>query len=551
MKRTLCICMCAVMLLGLVIPFTASAATLINQVSFTLAQPEAGKIPPGTATWHGQGYSVYSIDWYDRTDGRFLEVNEKIQADHQYKATLWVMAMDGYEFACKDDRTPSITAYINGEACETVKAYEYNAWAMVCVNYYFSAVPAKGWISSVNLTVSAPVAGQKPGYSQITGSGYATGNVSFGDKTNENMKNGIAWYTADWNYLKPESDSFAEKTAYVFHCLLFPEDGYRFKPDCAVYVNGKQADVSLDYDLFLSVSFQFPATGTIPSSHTHTPSPWRTTGIYHYTVCTVCGDMLDQEDHKGGVATCAQKGKCTVCGYEYIDVNENHTPDTSKWVARGDMYHYHPCELCGAHADMEDHRWSPTYLYQDEKGHAWICADCKATSAIEKHNPGAEATETTPQTCKDCGYIITPAKNHTHTLTKVDVVEATCLEDGNIAYYTCDGCSDWFRDEEGKARFTDRKDVLVSATGHKDENQDGKCDVCGFVEDIPVPIESQPVTETPVKTEPTAPQTDGNQQTISGWLLPVLIGVPCFAGALIAMILVLKGKGKKENEENT
>ena len=105
-----------------------------------------------------------------------------------------------------------------------------------------------------------------------------------------------------------------------------------------------------------------------------------------------------------------RRADCHISFAYIVAGEEYHVPDTSKWIARGDMYHYHACTICGAHCDPEDHRWSPTYLYQDSTGHAWICADCKATSAIEKHNPGAEATETTPQPCKDCGYIITPAK---------------------------------------------------------------------------------------------------------------------------------------------
>ena len=56
--------------------------------------------------------------------------------------------------------------------------------------------------------------------------------------------------------------------------------------------------------------------------------------------------------------------------------------------------------------------------------------------------PGAAATETDPQICTVCGYIIAPATGHIHhTTTLVPAVEATCVDMGHRAYYTCSGCS--------------------------------------------------------------------------------------------------------------
>ena len=297
---------------------------------------------------------------------------------------------------------------------------------------------------------------------------------------------------------------------------------------------------------------------TVLATHTHTPSQWHTTGAYHYKVCTECGDFLEQEDHKGGTATCSSKGKCTVCGYEYIEENEEHDPDTSKWVARVDMYHFHPCKDCGAHCDIEDHRWSPTYLYKDATGHAWVCADCKAHSQIEKHNPGPAATETTPQTCKDCGYILQSAKGHTHDLTKVPQTPADCINEGNIEYYFCTGCNDCFTDAEGKNKIPETRSVMVGALGHttsdawhSDENyhwricstcgqvleetkmlhEPGKCATCGY--EIPMPEATEPKT---------IEKTEHNS-----WLHVLLVALVCFAAAITATVIILKTKKKGES----
>ena len=322
------------------------------------------------------------------------------------------------------------------------------------------------------------------------------------------------------------------------------------------------------------------AWGTLPATG-HTPSAWRTTGIYHYKVCTVCGDMLESEDHKGGVATCSAKGSCTVCGYAYLEENENHSPDTSKWIAKGSMYHFHACKLCGAHCDTEDHRWSPTYLYQDATGHAWICADCKATSQVEPHDPGPAATETTPQTCKDCNYIIAPAKNHTHKLTKVAQTPATCTEEGNIEHYTCDGCSERFTDPEAKNKIPNALYLQVGALGHttsENWSSDGQyhwrtCDRCGVVldetkmlhdsgevcatcghkADASAPT-AEPTQTAPNATESTKPTKSNRNKTGSqrsetaetDWGCMILVGAVTFAAALTATVIILKKQKSKK-----
>lgn len=281
-------------------------------------------------------------------------------------------------------------------------------------------------IRSVTYDLAEPVAGA----TSVSGNVVSTSkySVSLGWST---TKDGSDFN--DFNNKKFE----AGKTYYL-DVYLLANDPYAFAETTSLFINGKEYDtvwtVGASYTKYVSV-YDIPFTvPTKADSHTHTPSGWRTTGAYHYKVCTTCGDFLDQEDHKGGVATCCEKGKCTVCGYAYIEENEKHTPDTSKWTACGNLYHAHLCKDCGAHAITEDHK------------------------------PGPAATETTAQKCTVCGYIIAPAKNHKHKLTKVAKVDATCTEAGNVEYYTCDGCSDFFSDKEAKTKLTN---IVIAPLGHK------------------------------------------------------------------------------------
>ncbi len=55
---------------------------------------------------------------------------------------------------------------------------------------------------------------------------------------------------------------------------------------------------------------------------------------------------------------------------------------------------------------------------------------------------------------------------HVHNLVKTDAKAATCTEDGNIEYYTCDGCGKLYKDAAGEEEITLLETVL-KAEGHK------------------------------------------------------------------------------------
>jgi hypothetical protein len=459
-------------------------------------------------------------------------------------------------------------------------------------------------IKEVDVTIPRPVAGQNPTSSCTVETAactlYHTDPVTWTDESGKIVK---------------ATDKFQEGKRYTVSIWLSAKSGYQFqtdasgKPKLTGAINGDlppfiNKAYEQDPKQVIELTYTFgstpaapetpeppettetpkptepqkptepPVTTPVTPSHTHTPSSWRSTGAYHYKACTSCGDFLTSEDHKGGAATCTEEGTCSVCGYAYLEVTENHTPDTSKWTTCGNLYHAHLCKLCGAHCDAEDHRWSPTYLYQDATGHAWVCADCKTNSNIERHNPGPAGTPDAAVVCKDCGYIITPAKNHTHNLTKVAKKDATCIDPGNTEYYICDGCSDFFADSDGKTKITD---TVIAPLGHKvsenwnfdetnhwrtctvcntvlTETQMGheitgeKCTTCSYDNTAPVTNPgTDPGTEqtdtTPAPTDPQAP--DQGSDGIPWWVL-LLIGLIAVAVGVGGGMLILNKK-KKEN----
>ena len=69
-------------------------------------------------------------------------------------------------------------------------------------------------------------------------------------------------------------------------------------------------------------------------------------------------------------------------------------------------------------------------------------------------------------------------KLHIHKLTLVPAKDATCTEEGNKAYYICDGCDKWFEDAEGTSEITDKTSVIIPASGHTLSNVPAKDATC-------------------------------------------------------------------------
>ncbi|MBQ7985819.1 MAG: dockerin type I repeat-containing protein, partial [Clostridia bacterium] len=160
---------------------------------------------------------------------------------------------------------------------------------------------------------------------------------------------------------------------------------------------------------------------------------------------------------------------CEVCGEKKTEVITATGHSYSDWTADGDN-HKKVCD-CGD-AVTEPHAWNagevtvePGEYEEGEK--VYTCTVC-----------GAERTVTIP------------ALGHTHTMTKVDAVEPTCTEAGNVEYYSCDGCGRNYTTEDGSEQILN---VVIPALGHSynegevtkapTHTEEGEktytCEVCG------------------------------------------------------------------------
>lgn len=524
-KRFLSIILCLFLVIGL-LPATAFAETTIDSVDIFITYPVHSANPEyfvqvyGNCEVHDVPSSGFQngARWTDMEANDFMRTSDAFVGGKQYGIEILLAAKPGYSFSSSTVFT--INAETAVHMINTDGTLAVVGIILTADNLYIHNVTVTG--------LDAPVAGKTPDFSagvqENTCSIYSTAASS-----------GITWYDHDRQVYLSENDTFQAGHRYSASIYLQAQQGYAFPQNTQVTANGKACTATVQNNgQMLKAVLEYPA---LAEEHTHTPSAWRITGAYHYTACTTCGDFLEQEDHTGGVATCAEKGKCAVCGYEYIDVTENHTPDTTQWVIRGDMYHYHACKLCGAHCDIGDHIAGPA------------------------------GTPDAAVVCRDCGYIITPAKGHTHNLTKVAGKEATCTEPGNPEYYTCDGCSDLFADSLGNAKITD---IVIAPLGHTasddwkyDENRHwhtcsvcgeilaetqtdhsmagGRCTDCGFGGAATAPVPSAPAG--------TAPGSSGGQPQNEGgglpWWVFVLIGLAAVGAGLGGVVLVLNRKKKE------
>ena len=229
--------------------------------------------------------------------------------------------------------------------------------------------------------------------------------------------------------------------------------------------------------------------------HDHQSNDWKSNETEHWQVCT-CGAVFHKAEHSGGTATCTEKAKCKDCGAEYGDALGHDF--TTSWT-HDDNMHWKQCSRCDKKDDVSPHTWdsgtittAPTCTKAGERtytctecgatktepidatGHSWKsdwtsdathhwheCANenCDVTDNAGKNgyaeHSGGKATCKAQAVCEICkaGYGNPDQNNHTD-LKHIDAKAATAAEEGNIAYWYCDGCKKYFSDAAATKEIT-------------------------------------------------------------------------------------------------
>ena len=247
-----------VLLWAVLTPVTkVRAVEEITSVSIYLDEPEAGCAPdyepelPWGADYYSDDYNTASFKhdmfWYDETDSSYVDVTDEdflFGYDHVYTATIYLTAREDYQFvgACK--------AEVNGNQALCLVSGN----GQLRVDYTFPAT--KKAITSVSLTVNAPIAGAGPDWSPEFPSA-AHYHLMEGD-SDLNCVDGVYWVdlTAT-NYMYVNSTIYQLQHQYEIIVYLYPDYGYQFTDQVTAKVNGKTAEVRTDSG-HIRVSYQFP-----------------------------------------------------------------------------------------------------------------------------------------------------------------------------------------------------------------------------------------------------------------------------------------------------
>ena len=195
---------------------------------------------------------------------------------------------------------------------------------------------------------------------------------------------------------------------------------------------------------------------------------WSKDNDHHWHKCknANCTEIADQAEHRwneGEVttpATCTTPGEktftCTACSATKTEVIHatGHTPGAAvcenkvaaTCTTAGSYDEVVYCTACGNEVsrtqktiDKLAHDYDTTkWVKADENQHGHKCKNCDAITNLTAHVPGAAATETTPQLCTKCGYVIAPATHPNHTWVFVAETPATCNATGVKEHYKCD-----------------------------------------------------------------------------------------------------------------
>ena len=173
---------------------------------------------------------------------------------------------------------------------------------------------------------------------------------------------------------------------------------------------------------------------TRTTTHNYKTS-WSKDKTNHWHECSVCKDKKDVAAHTpGAVATETTAQTCTTCGYiikAALGHKHNYattwtTDDAGHWYAcsgcaEKGSYATHDfendcdkdCSICGYTREAE-HKFAEAWT-TDTTNHWHVCSGCGLKQDEAAHEPGAEATATTAQTCTICGYEIAPALGNEET----------------------------------------------------------------------------------------------------------------------------------------
>lgn len=318
-------------------------------------------------------------------------------------------------------------------------------------------------------------------------------------------------------------------------------------------------------------------TESIAKTTTHSYGNWsKVNDTTHKHTCSVCSKE-ETANHTWNSGTVTKKATCKEAGvktYTCTTCNATKTESIAKLTTHTyDHACDTDCNVCGATRTIT-HNYKTSWS-KDKTNHWHECSVCKDKKDVTAHTPGAEATETTAQTCTTCGYVIKAALGHKHNYA------TTWTTDETGHWYACSGCAekssyaahDFENDCDkdcsicGYTRETEHKFAEVwtsdainhwhvcSGCGLKQDeaaHEPGAeatatnaqvCTICGY--EIAPALGSEEITEPTESTDATTPtvptdKTDPEDGSFPWWII-IIVAVVAIGG-VVAVIVIKKKK---------
>ena len=243
------------------------------------------------------------------------------------------------------------------------------------------------------------------------------------------------------------------------------------------------------------------------SHHNAVPHTCTADGTVEYWDCSVCGKKFSDPNGTAEITNIADPNDPARHSLVKTDEKAPTCTDNGNrayWTCTecrnifSDDAGLNPTTLADVTVFATGHTWSNDWS-SDGTGHWHDCvnANCPITENNQKvgyaaHTPGADATETTPQTCDVCGYELAPALGHIHAyhLTFIAEVPEACTTDGVKAHYECE-CGKLFADDQAVTEVT-LESLKIAAhhtygTDWESDNDDDHyhiCSVCSGKADV-------------------------------------------------------------------
>ena len=472
MKKTFAMAL-AFTLVCCLVAVSTHATTQISTVTITnVPTPYAGSQVSVSATVNTTGAQLYSLDWYDKTAGRFLESTDHFIENHVYEVQLWVEAKSGYEFRT-NGAVPDVTATVVGKTAKVTKAYEYQAWAMIVVSYTFAPCGKKE-IKSVDLQlegITKPDNGLRVEQGQ-----YVPFSIQSGDEKvalNPQLHTryypyGFRWENATKDTLAYSGDRFQGGCDYYVTIALKPRDSaFTFADDFTATIGGKSAQIRSLGKTYAEISVEVTCIGTIVGGNI-TP------------VVSLPRDG-NAPDYSVTYSSCEHIEYATVTGW--YDVESGARLLTSEDTFRAGKQYRVEVECWAAYA----------YKFQRDANDKMEYTPMLTGEKVDSYSFGYDSYRGR-ETIKLVKTFTAPVPDHTHTLGNWQ-----CDESAHKKYCTVCG-----EDMGGGAHYGGTATCAEGA----------KCDVCGYS-----------------YTEPTEEHTPGTQWTACGDLyhahLCTLCGAHC------------------------